>query len=125
EWSLSEVAVQEATVSSSAQRSPKPKDGPPHGASPEWFRHKGLEVAVHRAGEHGPGVVLLHNGGTSHSIWRHQLADLATDHRVVAVDLPGFGASPLPSQPSDLEPHVAPLSPLTQPDERAPVRLVA
>ena len=84
-------------MSGSAQRSPKPKDGPPHGASPEWFRHKGLEVAVHRAGDHGPGVVLLHNGGTSHSIWRHQIADLATDHRVVAVDRPalvGDRASP-------------------------------
>lgn len=111
-------------MSGNAQRSPKPKDGPPHGASPEWFRHKGLEVAVHRAGEHGPGVVLLHNGGTSHSIWRHQIADLATDHRVVAVDLPGFGASPLPSQPIDLETHVELLSALIQHDELAPVTLI-
>lgn len=101
------------------RRAPKP-----HGTSLDRFRHGDLEVAVRRAGNHGPGMMLLHNGGTSHSIWRHQISDLATDHRVVAVDLPGFGDSPLPSKPIDLATHVELLSTLIEHDELAPVTLV-
>lgn len=41
----------------------------------------------------GPAIVLLHGGAGS---WRHfcrQIGFLARDHRVIAVDLPGFGDS--------------------------------
>lgn len=99
-------------------------NGSPNEAPPERFRHGELEIAVRRAGDSGPGVVLLHNGGTSHTIWRHQIADLATDHRVVAVDLPGFGASPLPSRPIDLADHIELISALIEHDGLAPVSLV-
>src|SRR5690625_2351613 len=81
-------------------------------------------MAVHRSGDSGPGVVLLHNGGTSHTIWRHQIADLATDHRVVAVDLPGFGESPLPPRPIDLADHIELISALIEHEGLSPVSLV-
>lgn len=111
-------------MSGSVPRVPKPDAGPPVETPLERFRHGDLEVAVRRAGDRGPGVLLLHNGGTSHSIWRHQITDLAADHRVVAVDLPGFGASPLPTTPIDLDAHVELLAALIRHDELAPVTLV-
>ena len=111
-------------MSDSAQRTPGPGDGSSQGLPLERFQHGELELAVRRAGDHGPGVVLLHNGGPSHSIWRHQLADLADGHRAVAVDLPGFGAAPPPPRPIDLAAHIELVSALIEHDELAPVTLV-
>ena len=45
---------------------------------------------VQVAGE-GPCVLLLHGAGASTHSWRDVLPDLARDHRVVAIDLPGQG----------------------------------
>jgi pimeloyl-ACP methyl ester carboxylesterase len=45
------------------------------------------------AGE-GPGLLLVHGLGASWRVWLENLLPLAATHRVVAVDLPGFGASP-------------------------------
>lgn len=79
----------------------------PAGSSPSSlpmrrFTHEGFSIALH---DHGAGrpVVFLHNGGTSSTVWRHQVDDLAVDHRVVAVDLPGFGESPRPAVPATLD----------------------
>ena len=57
----------------------------------------GTDVNVLCAGQ-GPGtVVLLHGFGDNLGTWRHVLPLLARRHRVVALDLPGFGASgPIP-----------------------------
>ena len=41
----------------------------------------------------GPPVVLLHGFMLSSALWAHQLRDLAEDHRVIALDLRGHGAS--------------------------------
>lgn len=49
--------------------------------------------AVHEAGQ-GPAVLLIHGLGADHQDWRFQVPALARHHRVLAVDLPGFGASP-------------------------------
>jgi len=50
--------------------------------------------------EHGdpaaPPVVLVHGLGSSRLCWRRNVADLATQHRVIALDLPGFGRSSKP-----------------------------
>jgi len=52
-----------------------------------------VSLAYDRAGK-GPGLVLLHPLGADRRIWDPVLA-LLTPHRdVLAVDLPGFGASP-------------------------------
>jgi maleate isomerase len=42
----------------------------------------------------GLPIVLLHGWGTNSSIWRLQLAGLAGEHRVLAIDQRGFGSSP-------------------------------
>ena len=53
-------------------------------------------IAWREAGE-GPVVVLLHGLGGSRTAWEPQLAALSASWRVVAWDLPGYGASaPLP-----------------------------
>ena len=49
-------------------------------------------VAWREAGE-GEVVLLLHGLGGSRTAWRSQLDGLSTRHRVVAWDLPGYGAS--------------------------------
>jgi 3-oxoadipate enol-lactonase len=47
----------------------------------------------------GPTLVLLHAFPLDREMWRPQLAALAGTARVLAVDLPGFGRTPLPSTP--------------------------
>src|SRR6185295_1383819 len=49
------------------------------------------------AGE-GPALVLIHGVGGSLYDWRHLLAPLAQDHRVIAVDLLGSGESEHPER---------------------------
>ena len=46
-----------------------------------------------------PPVLLLHGLGATNASMLPVLADLALDHRVIAPDLPGFGASQAPSSP--------------------------
>jgi len=47
----------------------------------------------HRGGD-GPPLVLLHGLGLTWRCWRPVLGALEAHHHVVALDLPGFGASP-------------------------------
>lgn len=52
-----------------------------------------------------PVVVLLGSLGSTRAMWDPQVGPLARDHRVVRVDLPGHGGTPLPAHdlgPSDL-----------------------
>jgi pimeloyl-ACP methyl ester carboxylesterase len=64
---------------------------------------KVVRVAVFRTGEDNPDslVILVHGVMASHNTWRYVAADLARDHEVWLVDLPGCGASDKPS-PSSL-----------------------
>jgi pimeloyl-ACP methyl ester carboxylesterase len=55
----------------------------------------GLTLAVEEAGRGDP-VLLLHGLGTSGYSWRHVAPELAKTHRVIALDLKGFGASDKP-----------------------------
>jgi len=51
------------------------------------------KLHVHRVGT-GQPLVLLHGLGESHVGWRPVLETLAAHYDVIALDLPGFGASP-------------------------------
>jgi pimeloyl-ACP methyl ester carboxylesterase len=61
----------------------------------------GLKIAYREAGD-GPAVVLLHGWPTSSYLWRDVIPAIARRHRVIAPDLPGFGASSKPDAPYDL-----------------------
>jgi len=56
---------------------------------------EGLTIAYRELGE-GPPVLLLHGWPTSSYLWRGVMPKIAVANRVVAVDLPGFGASEKP-----------------------------
>lgn len=45
----------------------------------------------------GPGVLLLHGFGGNKEVWGGIAAELARDHTVVCVDLPGSGGTPGPA----------------------------
>jgi 3-oxoadipate enol-lactonase len=47
----------------------------------------------------GPPVVLLHAGVSDSRLWEPQLDSFAQSHTVLRVDLPGFGNSPLETNP--------------------------
>lgn len=52
----------------------------------------GIEINVATAGE-GPPVLLLHGWPHTWRLWEHVMPLLARDHRVIAPDLRGAGAS--------------------------------
>jgi pimeloyl-ACP methyl ester carboxylesterase len=49
----------------------------------------------HRQGS-GPPLVLIHGIGSRWQVWEPVLERVAAERDVVAIDLPGFGASPMP-----------------------------
>ncbi len=61
----------------------------------------------HRAGS-GEPLLLLHGIGSRWEVWEPVLARLQTRREVIAPDLPGFGASPMP--PPDTPPGVQSLT---------------
>jgi pimeloyl-ACP methyl ester carboxylesterase len=54
-----------------------------------------LTLAYREQGS-GPAVLLLHGWPTSSFLWREVMPPIARDRRVLALDLPGFGASDKP-----------------------------
>lgn len=56
------------------------------------LRLGGVSTAVLEGGE-GPPIVLLHGPGEYGAKWLQVIPDLVRDHRVIAPDLPGHGAS--------------------------------
>ncbi len=55
----------------------------------------GLAIAYRSQGA-GPPVLLVHGWPTSSFLWRNVMPALAAHRRVIAIDLPGFGASDKP-----------------------------
>ena len=87
---------------------PTPADGPdPYGdPEPEWLRidwrehRREVEVVGARTnyvelGE-GPPLLFVHGLSGAWQNWLEQIPHFARTHRVVALDLPGFGGSPMP-----------------------------
>lgn len=54
---------------------------------------QGVDVAYVDSGGDGPPLVLVHGLSSYLSFWEHQIPALARDHRVIALDLPGYGQS--------------------------------
>src|SRR4051794_16258822 len=86
----------------SAPRSSSPgASGPPHvdGVTHRWVKARGLDFHVAEAGE-GEDVVLCLHGWPQHWYeWRHLMPALAgAGHRVLAMDLRGFGWSDAPRE---------------------------
>ncbi len=71
----------------------------------------GWPIAYTRAGRGAP-IVFLHNGGTSHAIWRHTAARLANRYDCIAPDLLGYGDSAKPGNGYTMDAHVGVLSDL-------------
>jgi pimeloyl-ACP methyl ester carboxylesterase len=57
----------------------------------------GVAVAYTDIPGPGPAVVLIHGWSCDRSFWRLQVPALAEKHRVLLLDLPGFGASGKPA----------------------------
>jgi pimeloyl-ACP methyl ester carboxylesterase len=62
----------------------------------------GHEVNYCELGE-GPAILFVHGLGASWQSWLEQLPEFAASHRVVAMDLPGFGYSESPSEDISIE----------------------
>jgi pimeloyl-ACP methyl ester carboxylesterase len=73
----------------------------------EWRAHlhrvdlPGAEVNYVEIGE-GEPIVFIHGISGSWQNWLENLPHFGRRHRAIALDLPGFGASPMPSWPIDM-----------------------
>lgn len=73
----------------------------------EWHRHQhrvelpGAEVNYVEIGE-GEPVLFVHGISGSWQNWLENLPHFGAGHRAIALDLPGFGASPMPSWEIDI-----------------------
>lgn len=79
---------------------------------PEWLKidwrqhlHRvqlpGAEVNYAEIGE-GEPIVFIHGISGSWQNWLENLPHFGRNHRAIALDLPGFGASPMPTWPIDM-----------------------
>ena len=109
---------------------PTPADGPdPYGEpNPEWLRIDwqehlrtievpastepgGMPARVNYVevgpteDEQGPSVVFVHGLAGCWQNWLENIPHLARHHRVIALDLPGFGHSPMPPWEISIESH--------------------
>jgi pimeloyl-ACP methyl ester carboxylesterase len=69
-----------------ALEGPYARLGPPDAPVKLFYREEGK----------GPPILLIHGFGASTYTWRHVAPELAKTHRVIAVDLKGFGQSDKP-----------------------------
>jgi pimeloyl-ACP methyl ester carboxylesterase len=73
-----------------------------------WDRHQYRTQIDGRDANHvdvgeGPTLVFVHGLGASWQSWLENIPEFARDHRVVAMDLPGFGCSDLPDGDISIE----------------------
>ncbi len=70
-----------------------------------WVLVDGRPVNTIELGS-GPPLVFVHGLAGSWQNWLEQLPVFASDRRVIAMDLPGFGHSPMPRQPITIDGYV-------------------
>jgi pimeloyl-ACP methyl ester carboxylesterase len=92
-----------STTPASASHEPYGPSGRAPWLDIDWRKHQrwvtvnDRPVNVVDLGE-GPPIVFVHGLGGSWTNWLEQLPVLAASHRVVALDLPGFGHSSMPRE---------------------------
>ncbi len=59
----------------------------------------GVDIAYVDSGGPGDPVVLIHGLSSYLGFWEYQIGHLSKSHRVIALDLPGYGASARPDAP--------------------------
>lgn len=64
---------------------------------------RGVEMTYEDTGGSGTPLLLIHGYPLDHTLWEPQWKALAPRARVIAPDLRGFGATPLPQGPATLE----------------------
>ena len=62
-----------------------------------WVEVAGAPVNVIDIGESGPPIVFIHGLSGAWVNWLENIPHFAQSHRVIAMDLPGFGHSPMPT----------------------------
>ncbi|HEU0317292.1 MAG TPA: alpha/beta fold hydrolase [Solirubrobacteraceae bacterium] len=69
-------------------------------AHQRWLEVEDQWVNIVEIGS-GPPLLLIH-GLSCWQSWLENICAFASDHRVIAIDLPGFGRSPSPSDPASI-----------------------
>lgn len=72
------------------------KNLPPGKPQMQIFSHNDLQIHYKRRGK-GEPLILLHNGGTNHTIW-DEIVPLLEGFETFALDMPGFGESSHPDK---------------------------
>jgi len=71
-------------------------------AHQRWVEVHGRRVNLVDLGS-GPTLLFVHGLGAAWQSWLENIPHFARDHRVIAMDLPGFGWSEMPSQEISIE----------------------
>lgn len=90
----------------------------------EWIRAGDVNVRAVRMGTGDTTIVLMHGYGESLLAWRGIADRLARRYRVLAFDLPGFGAGDKPDAGYDLATTTARVADLVRRSARRPTILV-
>jgi pimeloyl-ACP methyl ester carboxylesterase len=63
------------------------------------------EIFVQDSGSSKPALLFVHGIMMDHTVWKHQVAEFSADHRVVCMDLRGYGRSSAASPDISFEDH--------------------
>jgi pimeloyl-ACP methyl ester carboxylesterase len=74
-----------------------------HPIQTHFWTWQGYQIRYQSAGEQGVPILCIHGFGASADHWRKNLPELASDHRVYALDLIGFGYSDKPKPGEAIE----------------------
>lgn len=64
-----------------------------NGAENVALSSDGVEISFLNQGKGNPAILFVHGWSNDNTIWEYQVAHFSEKYKVVAVDLPGFGAS--------------------------------
>jgi pimeloyl-ACP methyl ester carboxylesterase len=86
--------------------------------------HKTPADTAYRVAGKGSPLILIHGVGLDSRVWAPQIADFSQDHRVIAYDTLGHGASRLPPQGARLPDYIDQLSALIKALDLPPAILI-